>query len=71
MLTLFSLQAGISTDRLSLALEPEAASLFCKYVPTEKVTGARGASISCFSPGKKYLVLDAGGTLTLYHLHLV
>lgn len=55
-----AINAGIRTDHLTLALEPEAASLFCKYLPVEKVKGAKG-EISCFSPGKKYLVLDAGG----------
>ncbi|XP_052792382.1 heat shock 70 kDa protein 12B-like [Mya arenaria] len=53
--------AGIATDQLSLALEPEAASLFCKYLPVEKIEGATGKGISAFAPGRKYLVLDAGG----------
>ncbi|WAQ99167.1 HS12A-like protein [Mya arenaria] len=52
--------AGIATDQLSLALEPEAASLFCKYLPVEKIEGATGKGISAFAPGRKYLVLDAG-----------
>ncbi|XP_056014931.1 heat shock 70 kDa protein 12B-like isoform X2 [Ostrea edulis] len=46
--------AGISTDRLKIALEPEAAALFCKYLPIEK----RGDT---FQPGSKYMVIDAGG----------
>ncbi|KAL4230294.1 hypothetical protein ACF0H5_010678 [Mactra antiquata] len=54
--------AGIDTNHLSLALEPEAASLFCKYLPVEKIIGVDGApKIASFAPGKKYLVLDAGG----------
>lgn len=56
-----AIEAGIDTNHLSLALEPEAASLFCKYLPVEKVQGATGGGISCFAPGKRYLVLDAGG----------
>lgn len=52
-------KAGIHNDNLSLALEPEAASLFCKYLPVERVSG--GAGISCFCSGSKYLVVDAGG----------
>ncbi|XP_060577016.1 heat shock 70 kDa protein 12A-like [Ruditapes philippinarum] len=57
-----AIEAGIDTKHLSLALEPEAASLFCKYLPVEKVEGNDGESrISSFAPGKKYLVLDAGG----------
>ena len=53
------LQAGIDGSNLSLALEPEAASLFCKFLPTEKIGG--GSGVSCFRPGSKYIVLDAGG----------
>lgn len=53
-----AVNAGIATDQLSLALEPEAASLYCRHLPVEIVNGN---TISCFSPGKKYIVLDAGG----------
>ncbi|KAH3890530.1 hypothetical protein DPMN_014614 [Dreissena polymorpha] len=56
------LQAGIATENLSLALEPEAAALYCRYLPMEKVVDSAGkASIESFAPGKRYLVLDAGG----------
>jgi len=44
---------------LTIALEPEAASLFCQNLPVEKLHGGEG--IRPFSPGNKYLVLDAGG----------
>lgn len=53
-------QAGISRNQLMIALEPEAASLFCKYLPIEKLQGSEGG-ISAFKPGSRYLVLDAGG----------
>lgn len=43
-----------------IALEPEAASLFCKYLPIEKLQGSEGG-IGAFKPGSRYLVLDAGG----------
>ncbi|XP_045203777.2 heat shock 70 kDa protein 12A-like [Mercenaria mercenaria] len=57
-----AIEAGIDTKHLSLALEPEAASLFCKYLPIQKVEGDDGQGrISSFAPGKRYLVLDAGG----------
>ncbi|KAL4230295.1 Heat shock 70 kDa protein 12A [Mactra antiquata] len=56
-----AMEAGIDSNNLSLALEPEAASMFCKYLPVERVEGVSGQVISCFAPGKKYLVLDAGG----------
>lgn len=53
-------EAGISRNQLMIALEPEAASLFCKYLPIEKLQGSEGG-ISAFKPGSRYLVLDAGG----------
>lgn len=57
-----AIEAGIDTKRLSLALEPEAASLFCRYLPVQKVRGEDGMSqIKSLAPGKRYLVLDAGG----------
>ncbi|XP_053399066.1 heat shock 70 kDa protein 12A-like isoform X2 [Mercenaria mercenaria] len=57
-----AIEAGIKTQNLSLALEPEAASLFCRYLPMERVQGADGVGrISNLAPGKRYIVLDAGG----------
>ena len=44
-----------------IALEPEAASIYCQHLPVEKLEGSN--SISAFQPGSKYLVLDAGGTV--------
>ena len=55
------LQAGISKSRLMIALEPEAASLYCRYLPIKK--GDEGNSLVSFQPGTKYIVLDAGGTV--------
>lgn len=53
------LKAGIKEDNLLIALEPEAASMFCKYMPVEK--GEH--SFQSFQPGSKYMVLDCGGKL--------
>jgi hypothetical protein len=53
-------QAGIDKDQLQIALEPEAASLFCKYVPIEKMAGSE-KGFNVFSTGSTYIVLDAGG----------
>ena len=53
-------QAGIDGQNLSLALEPEAASLYCKYLPVERIGGS-SKGVTCFRAGSKYLVLDAGG----------
>ena len=54
-------QSGIPSECLLLSLEPEAASLFCKYLPVERMKGGANRNITCFQPNAKYLVLDAGG----------
>ncbi|XP_060591180.1 heat shock 70 kDa protein 12A-like [Ruditapes philippinarum] len=54
-------QAQIQGKNLSLCLEPEAASIYCRHLPVSKCTEQEVTSISQFSPGTKYLVLDAGG----------
>ncbi|XP_060064370.1 heat shock 70 kDa protein 12B-like [Ylistrum balloti] len=53
-----AVEAGIKGDHLMIALEPEAASLYCKYIPIER-KGEGG--MKTFTSGSKYLVLDGGG----------
>lgn len=53
-------EAGIPESKLTIALEPEAASLYCRHLPVEKC-GSSKTSLASFGPGKRYLVLDAGG----------
>ncbi|KAJ8302132.1 hypothetical protein KUTeg_021119 [Tegillarca granosa] len=53
--------AGIKSNRLILALEPEAASLFCMRLPVEKFSDGMQKGFSAFQAGSKYIVLDAGG----------
>ncbi|XP_052760640.1 heat shock 70 kDa protein 12A-like [Mya arenaria] len=50
--------AGIPFGQLSVCLEPEAASIYCRHLPMEK---SSDTSVSSFQPGTIYLVLDAGG----------
>ncbi|XP_033742661.1 heat shock 70 kDa protein 12B-like [Pecten maximus] len=50
--------AGIKGDHLMIALEPEAASLYCKYLPLERKDEG---GMKAFTSGSKYVVLDAGG----------
>ncbi|KAH3830275.1 heat shock 70 kDa protein 12A-like [Dreissena polymorpha] len=54
-------KAGIAGNQLSIALEPEAASLYCRHLPVERNTGDNSVSLASFKAGKKYLVLDCGG----------
>jgi hypothetical protein len=61
-----------------IALEPEAASIYCQYLLTEQIKGAeRGFSMS--EEGTQYMVVDNGGkyidvTMYIYvplTLHLI
>ncbi|KAK3100458.1 hypothetical protein FSP39_020422 [Pinctada imbricata] len=55
-------KAGLKDNQLSLALEPEAASLYCRRVPVQVVTMSDGAKqIASLIKGSRYLVLDLGG----------
>ncbi|KAK3099812.1 hypothetical protein FSP39_010132 [Pinctada imbricata] len=54
-------QADIFGGQLKIALEPEAASVFCQVLPIDKLEGTGSKGLRCFSPGSRYLVLDAGG----------
>ncbi|XP_052785785.1 heat shock 70 kDa protein 12B-like [Mya arenaria] len=54
-----AIEAGILADKLTIALEPEAASLFCRHLSVEK--SGNQTSLAKFTAGKRYLVLDAGG----------
>ncbi|XP_045204481.2 heat shock 70 kDa protein 12A-like [Mercenaria mercenaria] len=58
-----AVEAGMKSDQLKLALEPEAASVYCKTVPTQRMQGEDGQSdtLGPFGPCTRYLVLDIGG----------
>lgn len=49
-------QAGIDTEMLTIALEPEAAAIYIK-----QLDGKEGDVFQTFSSGSKYIVVDAGG----------
>ncbi|XP_060068866.1 heat shock 70 kDa protein 12B-like [Ylistrum balloti] len=76
--------AGIEANRLTLALEPEAASLYCRYVPAyehgttsqscEDLTrlGTSNADhFNNFGPGTKYIILDLGGGTVDVTFHII
>ncbi|WAQ94614.1 hypothetical protein MAR_007085, partial [Mya arenaria] len=50
--------AGIEETSLTVALEPEAASLFCRHLPVER--SENKTSLGKLKAKQKYLVLDAG-----------
>ncbi|VDI83441.1 Hypothetical predicted protein [Mytilus galloprovincialis] len=54
-------KAGISGDQLTLALEPEAASLYCRKVPVSvETTKDGGKAIAAMQNGSQYIVFDQG-----------
>lgn len=53
-------KANIRQDRLLIALEPEAASIYCKHIPLANFQGV-AKNFSPFAVGARYVVLDAGG----------
>lgn len=55
------LQAGISTERLTLALEPEAASIFCQALLATQGPGGDMSHADISATGSRYIVVDAGG----------
>ncbi|OWF53935.1 heat shock 70 kDa protein 12B-like [Mizuhopecten yessoensis] len=56
-----AVDAGLLSEQLILALEPEAASLFCKHQPVQSMVDGEGKKMGVFRHGTKYMVLDAGG----------
>ena len=61
------LQAGIDSDKLTISLEPEAAAIYVKHLPVDRrLDGEAGDVFKTFSPGSKYIVVDAGGM----HMHV-
>lgn len=53
----------VDSDKLVIALEPEAASLHCFQLPEMSILSSEDKITSkpVFGPGTKYLVVDAGG----------
>lgn len=57
-----NVQAGISQDKLMLALEPEVAAVFVKEIQIER----QADELSKYRPGKKFLVMDLGGDVNYF-----
>ncbi|XP_061188242.1 heat shock 70 kDa protein 12A-like [Saccostrea echinata] len=57
-----AISAGIPTDQLTIALEPEAASIYCQYLHFEKEdTDRTDEFLKEVSTKMKYMVVDLGG----------
>lgn len=60
----YSLQAGINPSQLTLALEPEAASIYCQHMHLINTNGPSNVDDTfkkIVEEGKKYMVVDLGG----------
>ncbi|XP_061165028.1 heat shock 70 kDa protein 12A-like [Saccostrea echinata] len=55
-----AVKAGIKADHLIMALEPEAASIYCQHLPFEK-QDLSATTLGVVKPGTKYMVVDLGG----------
>lgn len=53
-------QAGIAKEKLAIALEPEAASIFCQKLKADRIETGSDFSETVKS-GMKYMVIDLGG----------
>ena len=47
-----------------IALEPEAASIYCMHLPVHKDT--ENSTFGVFKSGSKYMVVDAGGNVNFF-----
>ncbi|XP_045203853.2 heat shock 70 kDa protein 12B-like [Mercenaria mercenaria] len=56
-----AVKAGLSSHSIIFALEPEAASIFCRQLELFADDCESGSTLSSLKVGSKYLVLDAGG----------
>ncbi|XP_076117122.1 heat shock 70 kDa protein 12A-like [Mytilus galloprovincialis] len=55
-------KAGIKSSQLSIALEPEAASIYCQHLKTDRQDAKeKNAFAQTIKAGMKYMVVDLGG----------
>ncbi|XP_060591792.1 heat shock 70 kDa protein 12A-like [Ruditapes philippinarum] len=53
-------KAGLDKNNIEIALEPEAASIFCKLLPITRDPETE-TGMTIFPPGARYMILDCGG----------
>jgi len=52
----------MESNNLSIALEPEAASVYCKYLHSHQL--GKDSSKAMFKADSKYMVIDLGGRVS-------
>ncbi|XP_033725297.1 heat shock 70 kDa protein 12A-like [Pecten maximus] len=54
--------AGIPSEDLRIALEPEAAAVYCRSLPLDTLTDSQDQEVTgAFRPGGSYMIIDLGG----------
>lgn len=66
-----AVEAGIKSNSLTLALEPEAASVLCKRLPIERLHLGTARDFDAFESGKSYILLDMGGGTVDITVHTI
>ncbi|KAK3581187.1 hypothetical protein CHS0354_024721 [Potamilus streckersoni] len=57
-----AIMAGIKSNQLDIALEPEAAALYCQYLPLDRFVDKEDeVRFGALPPGSTYMVVDLGG----------
>ncbi|CAC5381838.1 unnamed protein product [Mytilus coruscus] len=56
-----SLKAGIGKDKLTLALEPEGAAMYCQYLEMNKTKRGEATELKAFEENARFMVVDLGG----------
>ncbi|XP_060578823.1 heat shock 70 kDa protein 12B-like [Ruditapes philippinarum] len=56
-----AVQADLLTNKLTIALAPEVASIFCRHLSVDTAISGGNISIAKMPVGTRYMVLDAGG----------
>ncbi|XP_063447156.1 heat shock 70 kDa protein 12A-like [Mytilus trossulus] len=55
-------KVGIKGKKFIMVYEPEAASIYARLLPVDKLVGENGGVLlKAFDPGRKFIVVDAGG----------
>ncbi|XP_033730238.1 heat shock 70 kDa protein 12A-like [Pecten maximus] len=63
-------KGGIREAQLSIALEPEAASIYCQNLPVERSGAGNESFLKVAKSGTKYMVLDLGGNYSVAKANL-
>lgn len=64
-------QAGFKHEQCRISLEPEAASIFCQYLPVERFSVGGTVKFSESKAGTTYMIVDLGGKSCVTCIYLL